>query len=82
MPPFEPLPRECQFCGKTFIPLEDDEYTCEECCAKFNKKFSKKDFVTTDWEDKKMKKIWDKRYNKMAKNLLSKCDGVNYGKKK
>jgi methionyl-tRNA synthetase len=70
--------RQCQFCGKMFIPEEEDDYTCNVCARKFNVKCTKKDFITTNWEEKRMKKLWQKRHDKSMKNILAKCNGSKY----
>lgn len=72
--------RKCQFCGKVFFSV-DDAYTCDECADKMVIKYTKKDFITTDWLSKKNNKKWKKMYSESEKRILSKCQGCNYGKK-
>ena len=73
--------RQCQFCGKSF-PAEEDEFTCSKCCDVMQKRFTKNDFVTTDWEEKHMQKLWKKNHDESMQRILSKCDGVKYDPKK
>ena len=83
---------EVAFCRKCKNQYIIDENTskefvrlglCDDCY--FIKKYGKdvhsidrKKLQIKNWQDKEIKKQWKKQSTETLKNLLSKCNGVNY----
>ena len=74
--------RECGECGNSFLVEFDSDWMCDACSNKlFNQPhhMSRKELESRNWDDRKIKKQWQKSYKESEARILSKCEGTNYG---